>query len=141
MAQKLKVLFVCVHNAGRSQMAAAFARQLGADVLDADCAGTMPTNNVNPVVVQAMAEKSIDLRGAKPTMLTKPMVKWADKVFTMGCSVEEACPAVFVPSEDWKLDDPAGQPIEKVRVIRDQVEAHVKQLIVQVRSRQGAVRA
>lgn len=141
MAQKVKVLFVCIHNAGRSQMAAAFARHLGADVLDADCAGTMPTPNVNPVVVQAMREKGIGLSRAKPKLMAPETVQWADKVFTMGCSVEEVCPGVFVPSEDWKLDDPSGQPIEKVRAIRDQVEAHVRQLIEQARSRQSAISA
>lgn len=124
-----QILFVCVHNAGRSQMAAGFLNALGSTTLVAESAGTMPTEHVNPAVVEAMSEKGIDIGGASPKMLTQDMADSAHQVITMGCSIEEACPATFMLTEDWGLDDPAGQPMEVVRRIRDEIEAKVNKLI------------
>ena len=124
-----QILFVCVHNAGRSQMAAGFLNALGSTTLVADSAGTIPTEHVNPVVVEAMAEKYIDISWAQPKMLTQDMADAAYQVITMGCSIEEACPATFMLTEDWGLDAPAGQPMDEVRRIRNQIEAKVKELV------------
>ena len=124
-----RYLFVCVHNSGRSQMAEAFTRHLSNGTVAAESAGTEPSHGVNPVVVEAMAEIGIDLSGHYPKVISQDMVDRADSVFTMGCSIEESCPAVFVPSEDWDLEDPAGQGIDHVRRIRDQIEAKVRELL------------
>jgi arsenate reductase (thioredoxin) len=129
MPQRPSVLFVCVHNAGRSQMAAGFLRHLAGDRIEVLSAGTQPADEgVNPVAVEAMAELGIDLTAATPTLLTDAAVQEADVVVTMGCG--DACP--FYPGkryDDWPLDDPAGQGIEAVRPIRDQIRAHVEALI------------
>ena len=121
------VLFVCVHNAGRSQMAAAFFNQLANGRAEAKSAGTAPAEIVNPVVVAAMKEAGIDISDAKPQLLDVDMIMGAEKMITMGCGAEAegACPASFTDTEDWKLDDPAGQPIEKVRPIRDEIKRRV----------------
>ena len=123
-----EVLFVCVHNAGRSQMAAALLdHHAGGEVL-ARSAGSDPAEDLNPAVVAAMAEVGIDLSGAFPKPLTDASVKTADVVVTMGCG--DACP--IYPGkryEDWQLQDPAGQPIEQVRRIRDQIDRRVQQLL------------
>ena len=122
------VLFVCVHNAGRSQMAAGFLQHLAGDRVDVLSAGSEPKDAINPVAVAAMAEVGIDIAGAQPKVLTTESVQDSDVVVTMGCG--DACP--FFPGkryEDWKLDDPAGQGIEAVRVIRDDVRARVEALI------------
>ena len=124
-----KVLFVCVHNAGRSQMAEAFFNLKAKDGITAESAGTKPASEVNTVVVQAMAEIGIDITANKPRLLTLETIEDSERVITMGCGVEESCPASFVPTEDWELDDPAGQPIEKVRQIRDEIKARVQQLL------------
>lgn len=126
-AERPVVLFVCVHNAGRSQMAAAYLQQLTGDRIDVVSAGTEPANAINPVVVTAMAEKGIDLRSAHPRLLTDQVAGEADVIITMGCG--DACPVY--PGrrrEDWKLDDPAGQDLATVRRIRDEIEARVRQL-------------
>ncbi len=123
------IFFVCVHNAGRSQMAAGFLNASGSTTLTAESAGTIPTEKVNPVVVDAMKEKGIDISGNRPQILTQGMADSAHQVITMGCSIEEACPATFMLTEDWGLDDPAGQPMEEVKRIRDQIEQKVKDLI------------
>src|SRR5271155_2363183 len=112
-------LFVCVHNAGRSQMAEAFAKKRG---FKAVSAGTMPTPAVNPTVVQAMKEKGIDISSKTPKMLTTEMINQATHVFTMGCSVEEVCPKPMLAKMqkklvDWKIDDPKGKTVEDVRKI------------------------
>ncbi len=125
----MKVLFVCVHNSGRSQMAEAFTRVLSGGAVDARSAGTLPGGALNPVVAQAMEERDIPLTGQYPKVIDQQMVDEADHAYTMGCAIDEACPAVFVPSEDWGLDDPAGQPIETVRRIRDEVEAKVRAML------------
>ncbi|MHB1457881.1 MAG: arsenate reductase ArsC [Armatimonadota bacterium] len=134
-----KVIFVCIHNSGRSQMAEAFAKRLGAGKIEAESAGTQPGGELNPAAVQAMEEIGYDMSGHYPKMMTNEMVDTADRVVTMGCGVnlDEAaedgvCPAVFVPSEDWGLDDPKGKPIEKVREIRDAIKAKVENLIVEL---------
>lgn len=99
----------------------------------AESAGTEPGQAVNPNAVEAMLELGIDISGAKPRLLTQEMVDRADRVFTMGCSVEQSCPALFLPQvEDWALDDPAGQPLEKVREIRDRIAQRVRALLQEV---------
>ena len=110
-------------------MAAAFLEELAGGKVEVDSAGTQPSDAVNPAVVEVMKEKGIDVLDNKPKLLTQDMVDKSDKVFTMGCSIEEACPTVFVPSEDWGLEDPRGKPVEVVRRIRDQVEERVKAMI------------
>jgi arsenate reductase len=121
------VLFVCVHNAGRSQMAAAFFNQLAQGKARALSAGTRPADTVNPVVVEAMKEVGLDISAATPQMLTLEMARDAEKMITMGCGADAGavCPASFIETEDWQLDDPAGQPIEVVRRIRDEVKKRV----------------
>jgi arsenate reductase len=127
-----RLLFVCVHNAGRSQMAAAFAQQLSQGKVLAESAGTMPADQVNPVVVAVMQERGLDLSLARPKLLTPQLVQQADRVISMGCAVAEACPAVFVPVEDWGLPDPAGKPLEEVRRIRDEIEHRVRTLLAEL---------
>jgi protein-tyrosine-phosphatase len=124
------ILFVCVENAGRSQMAEAFAMKLG---LKASSAGTMPAANVNPIVVDAMKEKGIDMSSHSPKMLTNDMINSATLVVTMGCSVEEVCPRPMLAKMqkklvDWDLSDPKGKPISEVRKIRDEIEELVSKL-------------
>ena len=124
-----KVLFVCVHNAGRSQMAEAFLNTAGDDSLLAMSAGTIPTEHANPVVAEAMQEVGIDISDNTPKILTQEMANEADLIITMGCAIDEACPATFLPAEDWGLDDPASQPIETVRRIRDQIRMKITELL------------
>ncbi len=122
------VLFVCVHNAGRSQMAAGLLMALAGDRVDVLSAGSQPTDRVNPVAVQAMAELGIDIAGSQPKVLTSDAVLASDVVVTMGCGDE--CP--FFPGkryEDWVLDDPAGQGIDAVRPIRDEIRRRVELLL------------
>ena len=125
---KPSVLFVCVHNSGRSQMAAGFLEHLGGEKVNVYSAGSAPKDSINPVAVEAMREKGIDISGRSPKVLTTESVQASDVVITMGCG--DACP--FFPGkryEDWVLDDPAGKGIEDVRRIRDQIEARVKSLL------------
>ena len=124
-----KVLFVCVHNSGRSQMAEAFFNQLAKGKAVAISAGTRPAAQVNSTVVATMREVGIEIVDQKPKSLTLEMVESADRVITMGCGVEEVCPASFIPTEDWTLEDPEGKPIEKVRQIRDQIRVKVEVLV------------
>jgi arsenate reductase (thioredoxin) len=127
------VLFVCVHNAGRSQMAAGWLRQLAGDTIAVRSAGSEPADQINPVAVQAMREVGIDITGATPRLLSTEAVQDSDVVVTMGCG--DACP--FFPGkryEDWKLTDPAGQPIEVVRQVRDEIRDHVEKLIAELRT-------
>jgi len=128
MSDTPTVLFVCVHNAGRSQMAAGYLRALGGDAVEVLSAGSAPGGAVNPVAVEAMAEEGIDISAAIPTMLTTDSVREADVVITMGCG--DACP-VFPGKryEDWVLDDPAGKDIDAVRGIRDEIRTRVEALI------------
>jgi arsenate reductase (thioredoxin) len=128
MSQRPTVLFVCVHNAGRSQMAAGFLRHLASDRIEVLSAGSEPVDRVNPAAVTAMAEVGIDLAAARPKLLTDTSVKQADVVVTMGCG--DACP--FYPGkryEDWLLEDPAGRGVEAVRPIRDEIRVRVEALV------------
>jgi len=129
-----KIVFVCVHNSGRSQMAEAFAKKLGAGKVFAESAGTQPADELNPAVVRAMEEIGYDMSGHYPKMLTLDMINSADRIITMGCGVdaEGVCPASIVQTEDWGLEDPKGQPIDKVRQIRDQIKARVEKLMEEI---------
>lgn len=124
-----RVLFVCVHNSGRSQMAEAFFNQLAGGKAKALSAGTNPADSVNPTVIRAMHEVGIDVGGKRPKALTMEMIDQADKVVTMGCGVEEVCPATFVETEDWGLEDPEGKPLDEVRRIRDEIRARVAMML------------
>jgi arsenate reductase len=127
-----KILFVCIHNSGRSQMAEAFFNHYAKGKAQAFSAGIHYASQIDPTVVEAMAERGIDISSKRPKMLTLEMLGVADKVITMGCGAEGVCPATFVPTEDWQLEDPEGKPIEQVRAIRDEIEAKVKQLIEEI---------
>jgi arsenate reductase (thioredoxin) len=134
MADKPSVLFVCVHNAGRSQMAAGFLRHLAGDTIEVRSAGSEPAERINPVAMQAMAEEGIDITAEQPKILTTEAVEASDVVITMGCG--DTCP--FYPGkryEDWVLDDPAGQGIEVVRPIRDEIRRRVEHLIEELQPR------
>ncbi|ACV76540.1 arsenate reductase ArsC [Nakamurella multipartita] len=128
MSDRPSVLFVCVHNAGRSQMAAGFLTALAHGQVEVRSAGSMPADQVNPVAVQAMAEVGVDIADQQPKILTTDAVQASDVVITMGCG--DACP-IFPGKryEDWKLDDPAGQGIDSVRPIRDDIRTRVLALI------------
>lgn len=111
-------------------MAEAFAKKLGEGKIIAESAGTEPGSGLNPQVVEAMAEIGYDMSGHYPKVMTEEMAQTADRIITMGCGVDaSACPASFMPTEDWGLEDPKGQPVEKVREIREQVRARVEKLI------------
>ena len=129
--KKPSVLFVCVHNAGRSQMAAGYMQHLGAGRVDVLSAGSAPKDSINPVAIEAMAEEGIDIAHNQPKVLTSEAVQASDVVITMGCG--DACP--FYPGkryEEWVLEDPAGQGIESVRVIRDEIKARIEQLLAEI---------
>lgn len=133
MGNKPSVVFVCVHNAGRSQMAAGFMQHLGAGRVEVLSAGSAPKASINPVAVEAMAEVGIDISNNLPKILTPEAVQASDVVITMGCG--DACP--FYPGkryEDWVLEDPAGQGIEAVRVIRDEIKGRVEALLSELLS-------
>ena len=128
MTDRPSVLFVCVHNAGRSQMAAGFLDALSDGAVDVRSAGSMPGDQINPVAVEAMAEVGIDIASNQPKVLTDQAVQDSDVVITMGCG--DACP--FYPGkryEDWELDDPAGQDLATVRPIRDEIKTRVEGLL------------
>jgi protein-tyrosine-phosphatase len=128
---KKTILFVCVHNAGRSQMAAGFMRTLGGDRVEVLSAGSAPKDSINPIAVEAMAELGINISDQQPKILTPESVQASDVVITMGCG--DACP--YYPGkryEDWVLDDPAGQGIEPVRVIRDEIKVRIEALLAEL---------
>jgi protein-tyrosine-phosphatase len=129
--QKPTVLFVCVHNAGRSQMAAGYLAALAGDRVEVLSAGSEPKDQINPVAVEAMAEEGIDIAGNVPKILTVDAVKESDVVITMGCG--DTCP-IFPGKryEDWELDDPAGQGIDAVRPIRDEIKARIERLLAEI---------
>lgn len=128
-----KVLFVCVHNSGRSQMAEAVFNQRAGGAAVAVSAGTQPADEVNPAVVQALHEIGISAEGLRPKLLTREMVEGADRVITMGCGVAESCPALlYGHMEDWGLEDPAGQTLEKVREVRDEIVRRVDRLLEEI---------
>ncbi|MCY7325196.1 MAG: arsenate reductase ArsC [Microbacteriaceae bacterium] len=128
MSDKPTVLFVCVHNAGRSQMAAGYLKHLSGGAVEVLSAGSEPKDQINPTAVEAMAEEGIDITGNVPKILTSEAVKESDVVITMGCG--DTCP-IFPGKryEDWELADPAGQGIEAVRPIRDDIKARIVQLL------------
>lgn len=131
MSDKPSVLFVCVHNAGRSQMAAAYLTHLAGDRVDVRSAGSAPADSVNPAVVEALREEGIDIAAEIPKVLTTRAVQESDVVITMGCG--DVCP-VFPGKryEDWKLEDPAGQGVAAVRPIRDEIRRRIEELIGQI---------
>ncbi|MDF2576013.1 MAG: heat-shock protein HtpX [Agromyces sp.] len=128
---KPTVLFVCVHNAGRSQMAAGYLRELAGDRVEVLSAGSEPKDQINPVAIEAMAEEGIDIAGNTPKILTVEAVKESDVVITMGCG--DACP-IFPGKryEDWELEDPAGKELETVRRVRDDIRGRVESLIAEI---------
>jgi glutathione/glutaredoxin type arsenate reductase len=125
------ILFVCVHNAGRSQMAAGFMKSLGKDKVKVLSAGSMPKDQINPVAVEVMKEVGIDISNNQPKVLTTDAVKESDVVITMGCG--DACP-IFPGKryEDWQLEDPAGKDLETVRKIRDEIKIRVEKLLNEI---------
>ena len=131
MSKKPTVLFVCVHNAGRSQMAAGYLTHLAGDRIEILSAGSAPADSINPVAIQVMSEEGIDISGEQPKILTDETVQSADVVITMGCG--DSCK--FYPGkryEDWVLDDPAGQGVESVRPIRDAIRIKIEKLITEL---------
>lgn len=128
MSERPSVLYVCVHNAGRSQMAAAYTRALSEGAVEVRSAGSAPADSINPAVHEAMLEEGIDLSAESPKVLTTDAVQASDVVITMGCG--DACP-IFPGKryEDWELADPAGQGVESVRPIRDDIKARVRELL------------
>jgi arsenate reductase (thioredoxin) len=131
MADKPSVLFVCVHNAGRSQMAAALLSRMAGDRIEVRSAGTEPADRINPVAVAAMAELGIDVTTAAPKILTGDAVRTSDVVITMGCG--DTCPYFpGVSYRDWELPDPTGQPLATVRAIRDDIAGRVQALITEL---------
>ena len=139
MTDRSSVLFVCVHNAGRSQMAAGFLSHLAGGRVDVRSAGSMPADRINPTAVEAMLEVGIDIRDQRPTVLTTDAVQASDVVITMGCG--DVCP--FFPGKrylDWVLEDPAGKGVEAVRPIRDEIRGRVEKLIEELLGAQAAAR-
>ncbi|MDQ0577429.1 arsenate reductase ArsC [Agromyces albus] len=131
MSENPTVLFVCVHNAGRSQMAAGYLRELGRGRVEVLSAGSEPKDTINPVAIEAMAEEGIDITGNTPKILTVDAVKESDVVITMGCG--DACP-IFPGKryEDWELEDPAGKDLETVRRVRDDIRGRVEALLAEI---------
>ena len=131
MPDRPTVLFVCVHNAGRSQMAAGYLRHLAGDRVEVLSAGSAPADQVNPAAVAAMAEDGVDITAGEPKLLTTEAVLESDVVITMGCG--DACP-IFPGKryEDWQLDDPAGQGLDAVRPIRDEIRARIEALVAEI---------
>jgi protein-tyrosine-phosphatase len=135
MPEKPVVLFVCIHNAGRSQMAAGYMRELSGGSVEVRSGGSEPGDQINPVAVAAMAEEGIDISQAVPQLMTTEQVKESDAVITMGCG--DVCP-IFPGKryEDWELDDPKGKSIDEVRAIRDDIRARVERLLVDLNASQ-----
>ena len=131
LSEKPTILFVCIHNAGRSQMAAGYARALSGGAVDVLSGGSEPGDQINPMAVAAMAEEGIDISQAVPTLMTTEHVRESDAVITMGCG--DVCP-IFPGKryEDWELTDPKGKPIEEVRVIRDDIKRRVQGLLAEL---------
>ena len=134
------VVFVCVHNSGRSQMAEAFFNQMAQGKAIAFSAGTQPGDKMQPVAVEAMKEIGINISGNKTKMLTLEMIEKADKMITMGCGADAGglCPAGFIETEDWALEDPNGKTISEVRIIRDEVKRHVIDLLAEITTKESS---
>jgi arsenate reductase (thioredoxin) len=131
------VLFVCVENAGRSQMAEAFFNQYSPEGYQAVSAGTKPVSNINPIVVEAMKESDIDISGQKSKEITEDMIRDSTKIVNMGCMEKESCPTLFLYNLiDWNMKDPKGKSIEKVRQIRDDIEYRVKELVTTLKKQE-----
>ena len=130
MSETKKILFVCVENAGRSQMAEGFFRKFALPEFLPQSAGTKPTSEINPLAVQVMQEVGIDITGQKPKVLSDEMIKKSAKIVNMGCMDKESCPALFVNNIiDWNIPDPKGKPIDQVRKIRDEIETKIRELV------------
>ena len=128
--QRKLILFVCVENAGRSQMAEGFFREYTPEGYEPISAGTKPTSQLNPVVVQAMSEVGVDIKQQKPKDITEDMMRNSTKIINMGCIDKSFCPTLFIPNLiDWGIEDPKGKTIDQVREIRDDIEQRVKQLV------------
>jgi len=123
------VLFVCVHNSGRSQIAEALFNRLAGERYRAASAGTEPATTLNPAVTLVMTEAGIDMSGMAPKLLTPVMINASRRIITMGCGVSASCPALFTPAEDWNLPDPENMPLAPVRKLRQDIEARVLRLI------------
>ncbi|KAF6242474.1 low molecular weight phosphatase family protein [Nitrosopumilus sp. b1] len=130
MPENNKILFVCVENAGRSQMAEAFFKKYATGKFQATSAGTIPADKVNPIVVQAMKEVGIDLSAESPKTLTESVIHESFRTINMGCMDKKSCPALFAKDIlDWGIEDPKGKSIEEVRIIRDDIESKIKKFI------------
>ena len=128
--QEKTILFVCVENAGRSQMAEGFFRKYAPDGYEPISAGTKPTSQINPTVVQAMNEIGVEIKQQKPKDITEDIMRNSTKIINMGCMDKSFCPTLFIPNLiDWGIEDPKGKSIEQVREIRDDIEQRVKQLV------------
>ena len=128
-----KILFVCIESAGRSQMAEAFAKHYGDGKVEALSAGTKPSNQVNPLVLRVMRERGIDISKNKPKRITTRMVQEAEMIVTMGCDAQGFCPAQMLDRvTDWQVEDPKDKPLQRVREIRDEIEARVRTLIKEI---------
>jgi len=128
--QKKTIFFVCVENAGRSQMAEGFFRKYAPEGYESISAGTKPTSQINPIVVQAMEEVGVNIKQQKPKEITEDMMRNSTKIVNMGCMDKSFCPTLFIPNLiDWRIEDPKEKSIEQVREIRDDIEQRVKQLV------------
>ncbi|MGB7707368.1 MAG: arsenate reductase ArsC [Nitrososphaeraceae archaeon] len=131
------ILFVCVENAGRSQMAEGFFKKYSPEGYQAASAGTKPISEINPVAIEAMNEVGIDITNQKSKELTEEMIRTSDKIINMGCMDKEACPSLFLNNLlDWNIEDPKGKPIEKVRDISDEIHRKVKELVAGIKIHQ-----
>ena len=131
------ILFVCVENAGRSQMAEGFFKQYSPEGYQVVSAGTKSISEINPVAIEAMNEVGIDITNQKSKELTEEMIRTSDKIINMGCMDKEACPSLFLNNLlDWNMEDPKGKPIEKVREIRDEIDQRVKELVAGIKIHQ-----
>lgn len=134
---KKSVLFVCVQNAGRSQMAEGFFEKYAPKEYEAISAGTMPVSEINPIAVQAMSEVGVDISTQKSKEITEDMIRNSSKIVNMGCMDKESCPSLFLQNLlDWNIEDPKDKPIERVRSIRDEIEQRVKQLVASIKNYQ-----
>ena len=135
MTEPKNILFVCVENAGRSQMAEAFFKKYAKNQFHVISAGTSPSSHLNPVVVSVMNELGIDLKNQKPQLLSSSMIKNSNKTVNMGCMDKESCPSLFVKDvDDWNVEDPKGKSIEDVRKIRDQIKNDILNLLNSIES-------
>jgi protein-tyrosine-phosphatase len=134
---KKTVLFICVQNAGRSQMAEGFFRKYAPKEYEAISAGTMPVSEINPLAVQVMSEVGVDITGQKSKGITEDMIRNSSEVVNMGCMDEESCPTLFLQNLlDWNIEDPKDKPVEKMREIRDEIDQRVKELVASIKNYQ-----